>query len=104
MYPFGLATLADLVLVKLTRLAIQSQVPYRQKTHRAINVAHRHHFTTVVHARRERNVQQTFFKTRHHTLRDVTIPIPNNTFKNRFNLASYTRTLLRHASFIDKAI
>src|SRR4051794_37984323 len=104
MYPFCLATFAYFVIVKLARLAIQSQVPYRQKTHRAIDVAHSHHFTTIVHAWRERNVQQPLLKTRHHTLRDVAIPTPNNTFKNRFNLASYTCTLLSHARFVDKTI
>src|SRR6187549_3047325 len=102
MYPFSLAALAHFVVVKLARLAIEPQISRREKTHCAIDVAHRHHFTTIVHAWRERNVQQPLLKPRHHTLRDVAIPTPNDAFENRFNLASYACTLLRDASFIDK--
>src|SRR5690349_16476959 len=104
MYALRAATLAHFVGVKLAGLAIELQVTHRQKTHRAIDVARRHHLAATVHTRRERNIDVSLFEAGHHSLRNITVTAHDDALEDRFDLTPDNRTLFRDTSFIDITI
>src|SRR5215216_558424 len=104
MYSLRPATLAYFVVVELACLAIELEVTKRQKTHRAFDVARGHHFTAIVHTRREGDVDQTLCERRHHPLSDIAVPTQDDALEDRLDFTPDNSALCRYARLVHITI